>query len=400
MVRTTLAAADTKKGAVVKANAPKAPAQAVAEKTSTGSPNKPAAKLAAPPMAANKGSARSAVKPSSTAKPSPTKDLTTPQAAPAGAPKRPSSATAKVPTGKATGKAKPAKGAPATKTTAGDGTGAGADAKTAAGAKPKTTSTDAKAAAGAKPKTTSTDAKAAAGAKPKTTSIDAKAAAAAKPKTTAGAKTAASAKIETAAGAKPAAGGKSVPSAKTTANPKARLANAKSSNAAAPKGAKTAPPRKAAGGARGQVVTRPGGGLGHKAAAPVKRVTEGYEKDERFLASQRAALERERATYLEQAASLKAEAESLVEEMEPGDIQFDDESGEGGTVTVDRERDLALSAQALAAVEEIDHALAKMNNGTYGICENCGRLIPKARLEALPYARLCIDCKSGGLSRR
>jgi DnaK suppressor protein len=97
---------------------------------------------------------------------------------------------------------------------------------------------------------------------------------------------------------------------------------------------------------------------------------------------------------------LKAEAEALVEEMEPGDIQFDDESGEGGTVTVDRERDLALSAQALGAVEEIDHALSKLDNGTYGVCENCGRTIVKARLEALPYARLCIDCKSGGLSKR
>ena len=97
---------------------------------------------------------------------------------------------------------------------------------------------------------------------------------------------------------------------------------------------------------------------------------------------------------------MRAEAESLVEEMEPGDIQFDDESGEGGTVTVDRERDLALSAQALTAVDEIDHAVAKTDNGTYGICENCGKLIPRSRLEALPYARLCIDCKSGGLSRR
>ncbi|HEV8063467.1 MAG TPA: TraR/DksA C4-type zinc finger protein, partial [Acidimicrobiales bacterium] len=70
------------------------------------------------------------------------------------------------------------------------------------------------------------------------------------------------------------------------------------------------------------------------------------------------------------------------------------------TVTVDRERDLALSAQAMATVEEIDHALAKIGNHSYGICENCGRLIPKPRLEALPFARLCIDCKSGGLSRR
>jgi DnaK suppressor protein len=183
-------------------------------------------------------------------------------------------------------------------------------------------------------------------------------------------------------------------SAPAKAAPKAAAAHKAPDKAikAAPKAAKPALSPKSAPPARL-------GRLGGSAAAP-KRPSEGYAKDERFLAAQRAALLRERSTYLEQAASLKAEAESLVEEMEPGDIQFDDESGEGGTVTVDRERDLALSAQALVAVEEIDHTLAKMDTGTYGICENCGRLIPKARLEALPYARLCIDCKSGGLSRR
>ena len=128
-------------------------------------------------------------------------------------------------------------------------------------------------------------------------------------------------------------------------------------------------------------MARPAGGLGLAPAPKPRRG--GIRQGRPFPRSPAAALFRERSTYLEQAASLKAEAESLVEEMEPGDIQFDDESGEGGTVTVDRERDLAFSAQALAAVEEIDHTLAKMDNGTYGICENCGRLIPKARLEAL-----------------
>jgi DnaK suppressor protein len=130
-----------------------------------------------------------------------------------------------------------------------------------------------------------------------------------------------------------------------------------------------------------------------------KRLETGYT-DEKFLGHQKAALERERATYVEQASSLQAEADLLIAEMEPGDIQFDEESGEGGTVAVDRERDLALSAQALEAVEEIDAALEKIASGKYGICENCGQLIAKARLEALPYARLCIACKSGGLSRR
>ena len=90
----------------------------------------------------------------------------------------------------------------------------------------------------------------------------------------------------------------------------------------------------------------------------------------------------------------------LAEDMEPGDIQFDEESGEGDTLNVERERDLALSAQASAAVDEIDRALAKMDAGTYGVCERCGNPIPKARLKALPYAALCVACKSGGLSRR
>lgn len=125
-----------------------------------------------------------------------------------------------------------------------------------------------------------------------------------------------------------------------------------------------------------------------------------YADDEKFLEEQRQLLQSERSVYETQASDLKAEADSLAQEREPGDVQFDEESGEGGTVTVDRERDLALSAQALAAVEEIDEALARIEAGTYGACERCHQAIPKPRLRALPFARLCVACKSGGLSRR
>jgi DnaK suppressor protein len=121
---------------------------------------------------------------------------------------------------------------------------------------------------------------------------------------------------------------------------------------------------------------------------------------DRFLAEQRSLLMAERATYEGQAASLQAEAEALAEDMEPGDTQFDEESGEGGTMGVERERDLTLLAQVRAAIEEIDRALAKIDDGTYGVCEQCGAAIPKARLKALPHAALCVACKSGGLSRR
>ncbi|HEX2062813.1 MAG TPA: TraR/DksA C4-type zinc finger protein [Acidimicrobiales bacterium] len=135
-----------------------------------------------------------------------------------------------------------------------------------------------------------------------------------------------------------------------------------------------------------------------KGTKPVREAKK--QVPDKFLQEQKALLEAERATYEAQAAALKAEADELAQEMEPGDIQFDDESGEGGTANIDRERDLALSAQARVAVDEIDHAIAKMASGTYGKCESCGQPIPRARLKALPQARLCVACKSGGLSRR
>jgi RNA polymerase-binding transcription factor DksA len=111
---------------------------------------------------------------------------------------------------------------------------------------------------------------------------------------------------------------------------------------------------------------------------------------DKFLLGQLESLQSERITYLRQAVSLKAEADLLAAEREPGDVQFDEESGEGDTLAVERERDLALSAQASAAVEEIDRSIAKLHDGTYGVCEQCYANIPGARLGALPYAALCV----------
>jgi RNA polymerase-binding transcription factor DksA len=137
-----------------------------------------------------------------------------------------------------------------------------------------------------------------------------------------------------------------------------------------------------------------------KPPAPVRPKTGPYAKDLKFLEEISELLVEERAIYQEQATSLRAEADSLALEREPGDVQFDEESGEGGTVTVDRERNLALSGQAALAVEEIDYAAERVADKTYGYCERCFQPIPKPRLRALPYARLCVACKSGGLSRR
>ena len=119
----------------------------------------------------------------------------------------------------------------------------------------------------------------------------------------------------------------------------------------------------------------------------------------KFLVAQRILLDFEKSVYLNQAEMFKEEAATLARESEPGDVQFDEESGEGGTATIERERDLALLASHLATVDEINEALEKFDRGTYGICESCKREIPRIRLRALPFARLCVACKSGGLRR-
>ena len=119
-----------------------------------------------------------------------------------------------------------------------------------------------------------------------------------------------------------------------------------------------------------------------------------------FLFQQRELLLHERGVYAEQARMLRAEADQIAADMEPGDVQFDDESGEGAGVTIERERDLAMSAQASLTVDEIDRALVRVDNGLYGYCDHCHEMIMRARLRAMPSATLCIRCKNGGLSRR
>jgi RNA polymerase-binding transcription factor DksA len=142
-----------------------------------------------------------------------------------------------------------------------------------------------------------------------------------------------------------------------------------------------------------------------KKAAPAKKAAAKPAKvespfDQKFLDAQRTLLNEERVRLVRDADNLTAEAISLAEGRDPGDVQFDEESGEGDTLAVERERDLALSAQFRGQVEEIDRALAKFELGTYGICEVSGTPIPRERLKAIPWARERVEYKVGGFGRR
>lgn len=137
---------------------------------------------------------------------------------------------------------------------------------------------------------------------------------------------------------------------------------------------------------------------------PVKGETkEGikYTKDfdAKFLLAQRNLLIEARESLTGQAVRLEDEANSLIDD-EMGDVQFDDESGEGDTMVVERERDLFLSARARQDIEEIDSALHRLQMGTYGYSVISMRPIPRERLEAIPWATELTEEKVGGIGRR
>ena len=84
---------------------------------------------------------------------------------------------------------------------------------------------------------------------------------------------------------------------------------------------------------------------------------------------------------------------SLDDEVEETSPTADNNLAETATATLGREIDYTLGDNAEQVLSEIDAALKRIEDGTYGTCVNCGREIPRERLEANPWASLCIDCK-------
>jgi len=187
---------------------------------------------------------------------------------------------------------------------------------------------------------------------------------------------------------------KKPPAKKAAAKKAVKKASAK--KAAAKKAVKKAPAKKAAAkkaAAKKAVKKAPAKKAVKK--APAKKSPFG----KKFVSQMETRLLEERAKYLHSEENYRAEADALIEGREPGDVQFDEESGEGDTLAVERERDLALSAQARQAVEQIDAALARIKAGTYGICTASGLAIPQERLKAIPWAAERVEYKVGGLGR-
>ena len=83
---------------------------------------------------------------------------------------------------------------------------------------------------------------------------------------------------------------------------------------------------------------------------------------------------------------------SLDEEVEEISAGSDNHLAETATATLDRELDYSLEGNSEHVLTDIDGALRRIDDGTYGICASCGKQIAEERLEARPWASLCIDC--------
>ena len=111
------------------------------------------------------------------------------------------------------------------------------------------------------------------------------------------------------------------------------------------------------------------------------------------LADLRERLAAERNDLRAQLEELEESTFSAAQSDITGEMGFDEEYADAGTNTFEREKDLSLVNNLRDLMDRIDKALAKMDDGTYGLCDRCGKPIEKLRLKALPYANLCLKDK-------
>ena len=103
-----------------------------------------------------------------------------------------------------------------------------------------------------------------------------------------------------------------------------------------------------------------------------------------------------RAELADEAAGLRAEidqAQAQIKRLGDTVSEAGDDEADASGKLYEREHELALTRNTRELLEQTEHALARIDAGTYGVCESCGKPIGKARLQAFPRATLCVACK-------
>ena len=110
--------------------------------------------------------------------------------------------------------------------------------------------------------------------------------------------------------------------------------------------------------------------------------------DKNFIERMKLSLSELKSEIIDNLVASNEDFKEIVEGMDPkdlADIASDD---------IDRKMIEALGSQELKRLKLIDSALTRIEQGKYGLCMKCGKKIPQDRLEAIPYALMCIECKT------
>ena len=100
-----------------------------------------------------------------------------------------------------------------------------------------------------------------------------------------------------------------------------------------------------------------------------------------------------RQDLLDEHSKLKEQLSHL-ESAEYASIGYSNHMADDGTEAFEQAVGVSISRTVEETLEEVKRALAKLDDGTYGLCESCGARIDRARLQALPHARHCMDCQA------
>ena len=187
---------------------------------------------------------------------------------------------------------------------------------------------------------------------------------------------------------------KSKPTKRPAAKPPAKPASKPAPKAAAPKvPAKASTPKSPVSVAKPAPVAKP---VVAKAPPPKPEPPKKPRKPEltpKEIAGVRASLVEQRTVFTREFSELEDQAFNVSQSEVSGEVSFDEEYADAGSFTFEREKEMSIGNNIRDLLDKVNHAINAIDRGTYGICENCGNPIAKARLLALPYSTLCLNCK-------
>lgn len=128
-------------------------------------------------------------------------------------------------------------------------------------------------------------------------------------------------------------------------------------------------------------------------AAPPKRKVRPAKFDADQLKKIKAGLETKRGELEDRMRELEEDSFDATQSDITGEVGLDEDFADAGTATFERERDLSIRNNIRDLIDQMNRAISRIDDGTYGTCERCGQPIDAARLRELPHASLCLDCK-------